>query len=282
MEPHRPPLVREAVLDGIFYPHNASHLREAVRMLLLRSDELAGSAAAIVSPHGSLPYSGMHQATAFKRTAARSPRLVGILGPAVHAGVRVPVLPESRYFRTPLGDSTVDVQRCKALADHCALIRRDDIPHFEEPSIETALPFIQFLFPDALLLPLLLPNLARGRVARLAAAVRKATEDIPQKDMLWVCATNISRGEDSRNAGRRADLLLSRLTSIQLAVNLPSERAAGGYPAATCLAVLEHILGDTLAQGKGPEVLTRGSSFAIDGNSGSSTEYAAIAWSDLP
>ncbi|MFW6368198.1 MAG: AmmeMemoRadiSam system protein B [Spirochaetota bacterium] len=270
------------MLDGIFYPNNASHLREAVRMLLLRSDELAGNAAAIVSPHGSLPYSGMHQATAFKRTAARSPSLVVIIGPAVHPGVRVPVLPESRYFRTPLGDSAVDVHRCRALSERCSLVRRDDIPHFEEPSIETALPFIQFLFPDALLLPLLLPNLTRGNTAQLAAAVHNATGDIPGNDVLWVCATNISCGGNSRNTGRRADLLLSRLASIEVAEHLPSQRAGGGYPAATCLALLELILGKTAGHHARPEVLTRGSSFAVDGNSGSSTEYAAVAWSDLP
>lgn len=250
-------------------------------MLLLRSDELAGSASAIVSPHGSLHYSGMHQATAFKRTAARAPTLVGILGPMVHDSVRAPVVPESQYFRTPLGDSTVDIARCHILAESCSLIRQDDIPHFEEPSIETALPFVQFLFPDALLLPLLLPNLTRSRVEQLAEAIRSATDDTPREDILWVCASNISCGGDSRNARRRADSLLSHLTGIQLTRNLPAERAGHGYPAPTCLALLEAILDGTASQAGAPEVLTRGSSFDIDGNTGSSTEYAAVAWRDI-
>ena len=273
MEPHRPPLIREAVLDGIFYPHTAAHLQEAVRMLLLRCEEVAGSASGIVSPHGSMQYSGLHQAAAFKSAATRAPRLTVIIGAATHEACTRPSVPESDVFRTPLGDSFVDSDRCEYLQRISSNIVRDDIPHLQAPSIETALPFIQFLFPETLVLPILVNNLTETRCRELGMAVQMATADCPDDDILWICSTNMARGGNSRAVRAKADDLVARLENREIHSCLPAARRGRGYPSASCLTLVEAMCPDD----ERFEVLTRGSSFDIDGNPGSSTEYAAIA-----
>ncbi len=273
MEPHRPPLIREAVLDGIFYPNTASHLQEAVRTLLLRCEEVAGCASGIVSPHGSLQYSGLHQAAAFKSAAARSPRLTVIIGSATHGTCTAPVVPESDVFRTPMGDSAVDTRRCAHLERITAKVFRDDIPHLQAPSIETALPFIQFLFPDTVLFPVLVTNLTRSHCLELALALRTVTADCPEDDILWVCSSNVARGGNSRTTRAKADTLIARLEAGNACSSLPTARRGRGYPSATCLTLLQSVCPPQ----SNFEVLTRGSSFDIDANSGSSTEYAAVA-----
>ncbi len=273
MEPHRPPLIREAVLDGIFYPHTATHLQEALRILLLRCEEVAGTASGIISPHGSLHYSGLHQAAAFKSAAARCPKLTVIIGAAANERDNNAAVPESDVFRTPMGDSAVDTDRCEHLAHVSREVARDDIPHLQAPSIETALPFIQFLFPTTVLFPILVPNLTRRRCIELTTALRTVTADCADEDILWVCSSNIARGGNPRTVRARADSLIARLETGTVRDILPGTRRGRGYPSASCLTLLEAVCPpDT-----GFEVLTRGSSFDIDANSGSSTEYAAIA-----
>ena len=277
MEPHRPQLVREAVLDGIFYPQSATGLREAVRTLLLRTEELAGNATGIVSPHGSFQYSGLHQSSAFKSAAAKSPLLVSVIAAATRDRRRTPAVPESDFFRTPMGDTRVARERADDLVRSVRFLHRDDIPHFEAPSVETVLPFVQFLFPAAEILPVLVPNLTALKVAELAAALKRSTADLAPSDVLWVCSSNITQGGTAGPSRRRADTLVEHLTNRTIRRALPRRRAGRGYPAPTCLALFDAVMPDTSTV----EILTRGSSCDFDGNAGSSTEYASAACRNL-
>ncbi len=277
MEPRRPQLIREAVLDGIFYPQSATGLREAVRTLLLRTEELAGNATGIVSPHGSFQYSGLHQSSAFKSAAATSPQLVGVIAAATHDTQRTPAVPESDLFRTPMGDTFVARERAEELVCSLRFLRRDDIPHFEAPSVETVLPFVQFLFPAAEILPVLTPNLTAAKAAELASALKQCTSDLLPSRVLWICSSNITQGGSAGSARRRADTLVEHLADRTMRQVLPRKRAGRGYPAATCLAIFDALMSDSCSL----EILTRGSSCDFDGNAGSSTEYASAACRSL-
>ncbi len=277
MKLRRPQLIREAVLDGIFYPQSATGLREAVRTLLLRTEELAGNATGIVSPHGSLQYSGLHQSSAFKSAAATSPQLVGVIAAATHDSNRTPAVPESDVFRTPMGDTFVARERADELVHSVSFVQRDDIPHFEAPSVETVLPFVQFLFPASEILPVLTPNLTAAKISELASALVQCTADLPPSQVLWVCSSNITKGGSAGSARRRADSLIEHLAERSTKEALPRKRAGRGYPAATCLALFDAVMPESCSF----EILTRGSSCDFDGNAGSSIEYASAACRNL-
>lgn len=272
-------LVREAVLEGLFYPHRRHDLREAVSNLLLRSEEPAGHARGIICPHASLQYAGLHEATAFKAAAARDVRLIVILASATHHTNRTPAVPESQAFRTPLGDSIIDQEFIHELTNHLPALRKDDIPFLESPAVETPLPFIQYLWPECRIVPCVVPGLVTAEAAILAEGLSKTQERYDSDRVLWIASTNIARGGNANQTRRNADRILKLLQTRgdgSESAAPEASRHVDTYPAETVCRLLQTCVGpDTSC-----EVLTRGSSCDFDGNSESNTEYASIAFAD--
>ncbi|MFP4509044.1 MAG: AmmeMemoRadiSam system protein B [Spirochaetota bacterium] len=270
-------LVREAVLEGLFYPHRRHDLREAISNLLLRSEEPAGHARGIVCPHASLQYAGLHEATAFKAAAARDIQLIVILASATHHTKRTPAVPESQAFRTPLGDSIIDQEFIRDLTTRLPTLRKDDLPFLESPAVETPLPFIQYLWPESRIVPCIIPNLKTADAAILTAELLKTQRRYDSDRVLWIASTNIARGGNANHTRRHADRIL-KLLRVRGAVHetaaAPISGHNAGYPAETVCTLLKSCVGSRTSC----EVLTRGSSCDFDGNSESNTEYAAIAF----
>lgn len=161
----RPPAVA-----GLFYPEDPRELREMVSAYLRRATGAAtGSAAtppkALIVPHAGYVYSGPIAAAAYARVAARRAaiRRVVLIGPSHRVYLRGMAVPTSQTFRTPLGSIPIDAE-LKA-----ALLHRDDVteadaPHALEHSLEVQLPFLQLLFDDFTLLPLVLGSASPQQV----------------------------------------------------------------------------------------------------------------------
>ncbi len=270
------PLVREAVLEGLFYPHRSHDLREAVSNLLVRSEEPAGRAKGIICPHASFQYAGLHEATAFKAAAARDVHLVVILASATHHSDRTPAVPESHVFRTPLGDSNIDRRFISALERRVRMIRRDDLPFLESPAVETPLPFIQYLWPEARIAPCIVPRLESESIDELGHGLVEAARHHADDNVLWVASTNIARGGNAGQTRAVADLVLGQLANPSTNPDCKDQRnvhSPGAYPADTVCRLLRRCTGSEISC----EILTRGSSCDFDGNTESNTEYASIS-----
>ena len=149
-------MVREAMVEGIFYPADRPELIATIQALLANSRILPGKSRLIVSPHGSFEFSGAIMADAYKAVSACQPQRILVIGPCFHKKTSSIYLPESGLFRTPLDESPVDQQFIDALLDTSTVIVQNDLPHLEEHSIEVQLPFIQYLFPQVPIVPILL------------------------------------------------------------------------------------------------------------------------------
>lgn len=153
----RPPAVA-----GLFYPDDPQELREVVSAHLRRvTGAVTASAAtppkALIVPHAGYVYSGPIAAAAYARVAARRTaiRRIVLIGPSHRVYLRGMAVPGAQTFRTPLGSIPIDAE-LKA-----ELLGRDDVieadaPHALEHSLEVQLPFLQLLFDDFTLLPLVL------------------------------------------------------------------------------------------------------------------------------
>jgi MEMO1 family protein len=160
--------VRPPAVAGLFYPDDARELRDAVSAYLGRHEVETAAAPpkALIVPHAGYIYSGGIAAAAYASVARlrQAIRRIVLIGPSHRVYLRGMAVPAAGSFATPLGKVEID----RALKS--ALLQRGDIveadaPHAQEHCLEVQLPFLQMLFDEFTLLPLVLGSIAPERVA---------------------------------------------------------------------------------------------------------------------
>jgi len=152
---------REPVVAGMFYPANPAHARAEIARMLEAARQVVpanGFFAGLV-PHAGWAYSGPTAARTFAALAGSgSPRTLVIFG-AVHTwGVGRPALYGRGTWETPLGSLQVDHALAEAILREAGSdVTENERAHSEEHSIEVQLPFIKYLWPDATIVPLVVP-----------------------------------------------------------------------------------------------------------------------------
>ena len=167
-------VVREAVVDGLFYPAASGALRAQV------VDYLVGAAPAddaghappklLITPHAGYEYCGAVAAQAYAllgRRGARAISRVVMLGPAHRVALEGLAAPCVQAFETPLGRVALD---CAALAslDDLPQVSRSDRAHEREHSLEVQLPFLQTVLGSSFtLVPLVVGAAGAEAVAQV-------------------------------------------------------------------------------------------------------------------
>lgn len=145
--------IRESAVKGIFYPGQKSALEKQLALFFKGIKTGQKKTNAIIAPHAGYNYSGKTAAIAF--SGLRKTKTIVILGPN-HTGLGKQMsISDADYWETPLGKITVDSQLRKKLLAGLGT-EADDLAHLQEHSIEVQVPFIQFLFPEAKILPICL------------------------------------------------------------------------------------------------------------------------------
>jgi MEMO1 family protein len=189
------PRSRSAVVAGSFYPGSAENLRRTVSGFLAsaQSSEQPGLSGIIV-PHAGYVYSGAIAARAFASVPVARNRFnrCVIVGPSHFVPFNGIAAPSHAAFATPLGELPVDVDAVKALAaEACVVI--DDAPHEQDHAIEVELPFLQAIFGDLPIVPLLFGFTSARAVA---AAIAEAWTE----NALLVVSSDLSHYEDYETA----------------------------------------------------------------------------------
>lgn len=160
--------VRPPAVAGAFYPDDPHELRETVSEYLRRSESERSARApkALIVPHAGYIYSGAIAAAAYTAVAERrhAIRRVVLIGPSHRVYLRGMAVPAAAYFQTPLGRITVDPDLKSVLLRRTDVVE-SDAPHAQEHCLEVQLPFLQTLFDELTLLPLVLGSIAPAQVA---------------------------------------------------------------------------------------------------------------------
>jgi len=187
--------LRAPAVAGLFYPRSADTLSRTVAELLRAGEEpQLADACGIVAPHAGYPYSGGVAGRAFAAVRGRKARIgrALILGPAHFVAFRGLAAPSCDAFATPLGAMPVDRAAVAALAKE-GLVAIDDEPHAPEHAIEVELPFLQALFDDLPIVPILVGTAAAEAVAAVVARLWSA-------DTLLIVSSDLSHYEDYERA----------------------------------------------------------------------------------
>ncbi len=200
--------IREPIVEGLFYPDTGDALRKDIETFTAASGEPRGKAFGIAAPHAAYEKAGPLIASAFLSAAERKIKRAVMLGPVHRDFTDEIILPESSWFRTPLGNVRVDEESVETLLSCGTMFVRNDIPHLEEHCIEVLLPFVQFHFPEAEIVPVLVGRDSKAAVKALEKALFIAFGEV-FAETLFVVSTNFSGGGDIGAGKAEADEIVA-------------------------------------------------------------------------
>jgi len=179
------PRIRPPAVAGSFYPAARETLRATVEELLDDAERAAPAARpgpppkAVIAPHAGYVYSGPVAAVAFRALAARRtpPRKIVLIGPSHRVPVRGLALPGVEMLATPLGVVPIDREGAGAALRLPQVLVQPEA-HAREHALEVELPFLQLLFPEAEVLPLVVGGASPEEVAEVLERVWGGEETV--------------------------------------------------------------------------------------------------------
>jgi AmmeMemoRadiSam system protein B len=203
--------IRYPAVAGQFYPGDARRLKQTVDQFLADgSSEGKEAPKAIVAPHAGYIYSGPIAGTAFSYLARANGgvRNVVLIGPAHWAATRGLAVSDSEAFATPLGSIPVNQESYQSIKS-LHQISVYERAHEREHCLEVQLPFLQTIFSDFEIVPLVVGDATPDEVAEVL-------------DTLWggpetaiVISSDLSHYNDYATATRLDKETSKRIESFQ-------------------------------------------------------------------
>lgn len=133
---------------------------------------------AYLVPHAGYMYSGPVAAHAYYQLSLEErPELVVIVGPNhTGLGLAASVYTEG-YWKTPLGEVPVDSEAAKLMVEYSGFLAPDEKAHLYEHSVEVQLPFLQYLYGEPRIVPIVVLHQTLDVAYRIAAAFRRLREE---------------------------------------------------------------------------------------------------------
>ena len=226
--------IRSPAVAGTFYPANPDALDRVVRAALASANVDPAAAKAIVAPHAGYIYSGPIAGASFQSVAHLGNLInrVVLIGPTHRLYFPGIAVPTATGLATPLGTVPIDAAGISlALADpEVALL---DAAFDNEHALEVELPFIQVLFPQAAVVPLIVGEASPQAVERVLASLWGGPET------LIVVSSDLSHYH-GYEAARALDLATSQAIEVIAPGKVDANRACGHR----ALAALLHHAGE--------------------------------------
>ncbi len=146
-------MIREPIAAGLYYPGEASQLRDMIESMVDPGARKVDAVGALV-PHAGYPYSGPVTGAVISRLKFTDTFI--IIGPS-HTGAGKPfsIMTEGTW-QTPLGDVEIDAWLAGQITAVSRYLQEDSLAHRQEHAVEVQLPFLQYFKPDVKIVPIVL------------------------------------------------------------------------------------------------------------------------------
>jgi len=179
-------MTRSPIVAGSFYDASPSGCRQAVERLLAAAELPESTPERCTGglvPHAGWICSGAVAAMTLKALARDWSGQPFVLFGAVHA----PTGPEAMLYdrggwQTPLGEVAVDAELAATICADCDGVVADCHAHGREHSLEVQLPLLQVLFPQAAIVPILVP--ASSAAADVGSQVGKVLAGVDPQPLI--------------------------------------------------------------------------------------------------
>ncbi len=195
--------VRNPAVAGSFYEGSRDRLIEQLKWAIshelgpastMGSREEASYVLSVIVPHAGYMYSGPIAAHAYVEIGKYAkPSTFIIVGPN-HYGIGSPAaIMTNGEWETPLGRVAIDSELANEIK-RLARLDEDPVAFEREHSLEVQVPFIQYLFPNAKIVPIVLWNQTLDMARRLGKAIAEAVGD-RGGDVVLVASSDLNHYE---------------------------------------------------------------------------------------
>ncbi|UCH98519.1 MAG: AmmeMemoRadiSam system protein B [Candidatus Aminicenantes bacterium] len=203
-------MVRKPIASGNFYPGSKSILEEELGKYIEFS-ETKKKVIGLVSPHAGYVFSGSCAGKGFG--IIEVPGIVIILG-VNHYGFGHPFAVDGHdSWKTPLGEAEIHTELREKLVKDSKIFGIDSNASIKEHSLEVQVPFVQFINPEAKILPI---TVAGGDVQRLKAAGKEIAALIKDNpgDILMVASTDMSHFISADRAREKDKMAIDKILAL--------------------------------------------------------------------
>lgn len=180
-------MIREPVVAGTFYPGTKSILEEELGKYI-QPAETKQKVFGLVSPHAGYVFSGKCAGRGFG--AVEVPGTVIILGVNHHGFGHPFAVDGHEQWKTPLGNIKINEELRTKLVSESKIFETDTIAGSREHSLEVQVPFVQYINPDAEILPVTIASGDPKRLMEAGKEIAALVKDNP--DVLIVASTDMS------------------------------------------------------------------------------------------
>lgn len=238
--------IRKPSVAGQFYPRDPFTLKKELEALFalnkidvsFKNRHISG----LIAPHAGYMYSGAQAAKAYSYLKDREYKLVCIISPSHRVYFNsISISPHDAY-RTPLGDMPIE-NTARDIALSCKGVKMSMQGHGNEHALEVQLPFIQFLFGNIPILPLVMGDQSLLSIENLTDCISTLYTKYG-RDILFIASSDLSHFHEAKMAkaidGKFIGLL-QKVESELLYNSLYSEEleACGGGPILALLKALK-------------------------------------------
>ncbi len=160
--------IRAAAVADLFYPANHIDLARQVSDFMTGTSHLNIIPKALIVPHAGFIYSGSTAGAGYKlvQPLADTINKIVLIGPCHRVWVKGLAIPSTQYFETPLGKIAIDSDCLQQLLSYPEVCISDEA-HLNEHSLEVQLPFLQSIFNDFKIIPLVVGGIERERLTEI-------------------------------------------------------------------------------------------------------------------
>ncbi len=224
-------IIRKPAVSGMFYPENPYELKEYVDLLLSQNTVSYNftNVVGIVSPHAGYVYSGNTAAFAYNSIKNLAIKNIFIISPSHREYFDGICIYEGDYYQTPLGNIPVNNKIADELSLNSVYIFRGINGHRNEHALEVQLPFLQVIFNDFNVIPIVIGNQTKSYLDELAEQLKR----IWNENFLVVASSDLSHFYNSETAVKLDKIVIDKINSFDFeglysALEKQSCEACGG------------------------------------------------------
>jgi len=202
-------MIRQPVVAGSFYPGETRSLKRELEKYI-RFADTKKKVIGLISPHAGYVYSAGCAGKGFGQVEV--PGTVIILG-VNHQGFGHPLAIDGcDHWRTPLGDAQIHHELREKLAAESKIFAIDTIAGAREHSLEVQVPFIQYINPQAKILPITISSRDVDLLIAGGEEIARLIKDNP--DTLIVASSDMSHYIDAQTAKEKDNKAIDKILAL--------------------------------------------------------------------